>query len=570
MEQLSVMPTDLEIASQIQLKPITEIAARYGIPREELEPYGDYKAKLKLSLIERFKDRPSAKYIDITAITPTPLGEGKTTSSIGLCLGLERIGKRTLGCLRQASMGPVFGIKGGAHGGGRALILPLEDVNLGLTGDIDAVAHANNLLAAAIDTTILLKNPLKIDPASVVWKRVMDMNDRALREIVVGIGGKENGVPRQTGFDIAVASEVMAILALASGMRDLRKRLGRIIIGYTYDGAPITAEQLRMAGAMAVLLRHALKPTLVQTSEGGGCLLHTGPFGNIAHGNSSIIADRIALKLAEYVVTESGFGADLGMEKFFNIKCRTSGLVPNAVGIVATVRSLKMHSGRFNVVAGRPLPRELQEENVEALREGAANLAKHVQSVGLYGIPSVVAINRFPADTDRELAELADLAKRAGATKVVVNESWAKGGAGAEEFAQAMVDACSQPARFRFLYDSKQPIKEKIHAVCLKMYGARGVRYSPAAEHSIQQLTKLGFGEFPVCMAKTHLSLSHDPKLLGRPTGFVVPVEDVKVAAGSGFVYALCGTMKTMPGLGSDPAAMHIDIDEHGNIVGLF
>jgi formate--tetrahydrofolate ligase len=564
------MPTDLEIARQIQLKPVAEVAARYGIQREELELHGEFMAKVKLSLLERLKDRPNGRYVDVTAINPTPLGEGKTTSAIGLCLGLERLGQRALCSLRQPSMGPCFGVKGGAHGGGRSLILPLEDINLGLTGDTDAVAHANNLLAAFIDTSILLRNPLKIDPASVVWKRVLDVNDRALREVVVGVGGKDNGVPRQSGFDIAVASEVMAILALASDLKDLRARLGRIIIGYTYDGAPVTAEQLRCAGAMAVLLRHALKPTLVQTSEHTGCFLHTGPFGNIAHGNNSIIADRMALKLSDYVVTESGFGAELGMEKFFNIKCRASGLVPNAVVLVATVRALKVHSGRYRVVAGKPFPPELQRENLDALRAGSANLAKHLENVALYGVPSVVAINRFPADTDRELSELVLLARQAGATRVVVHECWAKGGAGGEDFARAVMEACTQPANFRLLYDLQQPLKEKFHVICTKMYGARGVRYSPAAEHSIRRLTDLGADRLPVCMAKTHLSLSHDPKLPGRPSGFVVPVEDVKLSAGAGFVYALCGEMKTMPGLGSDPVGAHVDIDEQGNIVGMF
>lgn len=564
------MPSDIEIAKQIHLKPIAEIAAKYGIQREELELFGEHKAKLKLSMLDRLKSRPNGKYVDITAITPTPLGEGKTTSSISLCLGLNRIGKSVLGCLRQPSMGPVFGVKGGAHGGGRALILPLDDINLGLTGDIDAVALANNLLAAFIDTSILLKNPLKIDPTSVTWKRVVDMNDRAMREIVSGIGGKENGVPRQTGFDIAVASEVMAILALASDLKDLRARLGRIIVGYTYEGQPVTAEELRCAGSMAVLMRHAIKPTLVQTSEGSGVLLHAGPFGNIAHGNSSIVADRMALKLAEYVVTESGFGADLGMEKFFNIKCRVSGLVPHAVGVVATVRAIKMHSGRYKVVAGKPLPAEMAREDLDALRAGSGNLAKHIENVAQYGIPAVVAINRFPTDSETELTELTALALKAGATKVVVNEAWAKGGEGAEAFAQAIVEACDKPSRFRFLYDPSAPIKDKIHAICTKMYGAKGVRYSAPAEASIARLADRGFGALPVCMAKTHLSLSHDPKLLGRPEGFTVPVEDVKVSAGAGFLYALCGTMKTMPGLGSDPAGAHIDLDADGNVVGLF
>lgn len=564
------MPTDMEIARGIALKPIAQIAKKYGIEAGELELYGEHKAKVKLSILDRLKSRPNGKYVDITAITPTPLGEGKTTSSIGLCLGLQHIGKSVLGCLRQPSMGPVFGVKGGAHGGGRALILPLEDINLGLTGDIDSVAMANNLLAAFIDTSILLKNPTKLDPSSVIWKRVVDINDRALREIVIGIGGKDNGVPRQTGFDIAVASEVMAILALATDLRDLRRRLGRIIVGYTFEGRPVTAEDLRCAGGMAVLLRHAIKPTLVQTAEGGGCLLHAGPFGNIAHGNSSIIADRIALKLAEYTVTESGFGADLGMEKFFNIKCRVSGLVPNAVGVVATVRALKMHSGRFHVVPGKPLPDGLVREDLEALRAGGQNLAKHIENVALYGVPSVVAINRFPTDTDNEMTEIADMAAKAGATKVVVNDSWARGGEGAQEFAQAVVEACEKPSNFRFLYDAKLPIKDKIFTIATRMYGARDVSYSPSADRAIKRMTDLGAGSLPVCIAKTHLSLSHDPKKLGRPEGFVVPVEDVKVSAGAGFVYALCGTMKTMPGLGSNPAGHNIDIDAEGNVVGLF
>jgi len=564
------MPTDIEIAKHIRLKPIAAVAANYGIQSEELELYGEHKAKVKLSVLERLKSKPDGKYVDITAITPTPLGEGKTTSSIGLCLGLNRIGKSVLGCLRQPSMGPVFGVKGGAHGGGKALILPLEDINLGLTGDIDAVALANNLLAAFIDTSLLLKNPLQLDPQSVVWKRVVDINDRALRQIVSGLGGSENGLPRQTGFDIAVASEVMAVLALATDLKDLRKRLGRIMVGYTYAGAPVTAEQLKCAGSMAVLLRHAIKPTLVQTSEGSGVLLHAGPFGNIAHGNSSIIADRMALKLAEYVVTESGFGADLGMEKFFNIKCRVSGLVPNAVGVVATVRALKMHSARFKVVPGKPLPEAMAREDLDSLRLGGVNLAKHIENVALYGIPSVVAINRFPTDTDNEMAEVEAIARKAGATKVVVNEAWARGGEGAQAFAEAITAACDKPSQFRFLYDANAPLKDKILAICTKMYGAQNVRYLPAADRSIQRLTSAGFGGLPVCIAKTHLSLSHDPKLLGRPEGFSVPVEDVKVSAGAGFVYVLVGSIKTMPGLGSDPAGAHIDLDENGDVVGLF
>jgi formate--tetrahydrofolate ligase len=562
--------TDLEFARSIQLQPIMKLAQGIGLREDEVELYGHYKAKISLRALERLPERPGAKYIDVTAITPTPLGEGKTVTTIALSLGLAHIGKKPFTCIRQPSIGPVFGIKGGAHGGGRALILPIEDINLGLTGDLDAVAHAHNLLAAFIDASILLKNPLRLDPSAVIWKRVLDVNDRALREILTGLGGRGNGVPRQTGFDIAAASEIMAILALAGDLRDLRERLGRIIVGYTYDGEPVAASQLRCAGAMAALLRHAVKPTLVQTSEGGGCLIHAGPFGNIAHGNCSIIADRLALKLSEYVVTESGFGADLGMEKFFNIKCRLSGLVPSAVVLVATVRALKAHSGRFRIVPGRPLPKELLREDLDALRAGAANLAGHLENVARYGVPAVAAFNRFPSDTDRELAEAAALARRAGATEVVVNRGWEEGGAGAEELARAAAAACERPGAFRFLYSLEQPLKTKIQTLCTQMYGARGVKYSASAEHALRRLNALGYGFLPVCMAKTHLSLSHDPKLLGRPEGFIVPVEDVKVAAGAGFVYVLCGEMKTMPGLGADPAGARIDIDPEGNVTGLF
>ncbi|MCW8133438.1 MAG: formate--tetrahydrofolate ligase [Planctomycetota bacterium] len=562
--------TDIEIAREAKKLPIQQVGAKLGIGAEDLVPYGHDKAKVSAEFIASKQGNKDGKLILVTAINPTPAGEGKTTTTVGLGDGLNAIGKKAAICIREASLGPSFGLKGGAAGGGDAQVVPMEDMNLHFTGDFHAITSAHNLLSAMIDNHIYWGNSLGIDNRRVAWRRVMDMNDRALREIVSGIGGKENGVPRQTGFEIAVASEVMAILALAGDLKDLRTRLGRIIVGYTYDGQPVTAEQLRCAGSMAVLMRHAIKPTLVQTSEGSGVLLHAGPFGNIAHGNSSIVADRLALKLAEYVVTESGFGADLGMEKFFNIKCRVSGLIPHAVGIVATVRAIKMHSGRYKIVAGKPLPEAMAREDLDALRAGSGNLAKHIENVAQYGIPAVVAINRFPTDSENELAELTELALKAGATKVVVNEAWAKGGEGAEAFAQAIVEACDKPSRFRFLYDPSAPIKDKIHAICTKMYGAKGVRYSASAEASIARLAGRGFGALPVCMAKTHLSLSHDPKLLGRPEGFTVPVEDVKVSAGAGFLYALCGTMKTMPGLGSDPAGAHIDLDADGHVVGLF
>jgi formate--tetrahydrofolate ligase len=562
--------SDLEIAHRATLKPIAEIAGSLGLRPEEWEPYGRTKAKLTLDILERLRDRPNGKYVDVTAITPTPLGEGKTTTTIGLAMALNRVGARTIATIRQPSLGPVFGIKGGAAGGGYAQVVPMEDINLHLTGDIHAVALAHNLLAAMIDAHILHGNALKIDPLSIAWPRVVDVSDRALRKVVVGLGGRENGVPRETGFDIAVASEVMAVLGLTSDLFDLRRRLGRIVVAMARDGKPVTAEDLKAAGAMTVLLRDALKPTLMQTLEHTPVLVHTGPFANIAHGNSSIIADRVGLKLADYVVTESGFGADMGMEKFFNIKCRVSGLVPSAVVMVATIRALKAHSGRFRVVAGRPLDPGLAREDLAAVEAGCANLEKQIENARLFGVPVVVAVNRFATDTDAEVALVERRAVAAGAEAAVLCDVWARGGAGGEALARAVMAAAGKPGRFEFLYPLEAPIKAKIETIATKIYGAEGVDYLPLAERQIKTFTDLGYAALPVCMAKTHLSLSHDPALKGRPRGFRVPIREVRASPGAGFLYPLLGDMRTMPGLPSDPAACRVDIDERGNVVGLF
>ena len=564
------MLSDLEIAHQATLKPIGEIAGTLGLRPEEWEPYGRTKAKVTLAVLERLRDRPNGKYVDVTAITPTPLGEGKTTTTIGLAMALNRVGVRGLATIRQPSLGPVFGIKGGAAGGGYAQVVPMEDINLHLTGDIHAVALAHNLLAAMIDSHLLHGNALKIDPLAITWPRVVDVSDRALRRVVVGLGGRDNGVPRETGFDIAVASEVMAVLGLTTDLFDLRRRLGRIVVALTPDGKPVTAEDLKAAGAMTVLLRDALKPTLMQTLEHTPVLIHTGPFANIAHGNSSIIADRIGLKLADYVVTESGFGADMGMEKFFNIKCRLSGLVPSAVVMVATIRALKAHSGRFRVVAGRPLDPGLGREDLAAVEAGCANLEKQIENARLFGVPVVVAVNRFSPDTDPEVALVERRALAAGAEAAVLCDVWEKGGAGGEALAKAVIAATGKPSRFEFLYPLEVPIKAKIEAIATKIYGADGVDYLPAAERQIKAFTDLGYDRLPICMAKTHLSLSHDPALKGRPRGFRVPIREVRASLGAGFLYPLLGEMRTMPGLPSDPAACRVDIDEHGNVVGLF
>ncbi|HET9494639.1 MAG TPA: formate--tetrahydrofolate ligase [Chloroflexia bacterium] len=560
---------DLAIAHAARLKPIEEIASMMGIAPDELERYGAHKAKISLSAIERLKDRPNAKYVVVTAITPTPLGEGKTTTSIGLAQGLARIGKNAVVALRQPSLGPVFGIKGGGSGGGRSQVVPMEDMNLHLTGDIHAVSAAHNLLSAFLDASIFHENPHGIDINRIELRHVVDVLDRSLRDIVQGLGGRNNGVPRQSGFDISVASEVMAILALSSSLQDMRQRFGKIIVGYTKSGEPVTAEQIRAAGAMTVLMRDAIKPNLMQTLEGTPALVHAGPFANIAHGNSSVVADYVGIKCGDFLLTEAGFGADMGFEKFADIKCRTSGLRPDAAVVVATVRALKAHSGRFKIVAGKPLDPGLTEENLAALEEGVVNLIAQIENVRRFGLPVVVAINAFPTDTEREWAFIEQAARQAGAVAAVPTTHFANGGEGAVDLARALVQATEQPADFNFLYPLEAGIKEKIEAIATKIYGASGVEYTDDADARVKQYTKLGYAGLPICMAKTHLSLSHDPALKGRPTGFSLPIRDIRLSAGAGFIYPLCGQMMTMPGLPSDPVGAHIDIDDEGNVVGL-
>jgi len=578
------VPSDIEIAQEAVLRPIKEVAESVGLTEDDLDYYGKYKAKVHLAVLEKFKDRPQGKYIDVTAITPTPLGEGKTTTTVGLSQALgAHLGKNVFTCIRQPSQGPTFGIKGGAAGGGYSQIVPMEDFNLHLTGDIHAVSAANNLLAAAIDARMLHErnygprfkavtglDPLNINPYSITWNRVVDTNDRVLRQIVIGLGTKDDGYPRGSGFDIAVASEVMAILALTTGIKDMRQRLGRIVIGQNWAGDPVTAEDLGVAGAMTVLMKDAIMPNLMQTLEGTPAFVHAGPFANIAHGNSSIVADQIALKLADYVVTESGFGADIGMEKFFDIKCRYSGLIPNVVVLVSTVRALKMHGGGPKVVAGRDLDKAYTEENLALLEKGGANLAKNIQIAKLFGIPVVVAINRFKYDTDAEIKLVKKIADEAGAHAAVPSNHWAEGGAGSVELAEAVVDACEQPSNFQFLYPLDLSIKGKIEAIASKVYGADGVDYTPLANQQIAAYEKAGFGNLPINMAKTHLSISHDPSLKGVPKGFVLPIREVRASVGSGFIYPLCGEMRTMPGLPSKPVFMNVDLDDEGKVVGLF
>jgi len=611
---MASIPSDLEIAQAAKLKPIVEIAASVGLTEDDLDLYGRYKAKVHLDVLQRLAGRPDGKYVDVTAITPTPLGEGKTVTTIGLSQALGYIGKRVFTCIRQPSMGPTFGIKGGAAGGGYSQVVPMEDFNLHLTGDIHAVGVAHNLLAAAIDARILHERELtdeqlarfcpeiprlNIDPDSILWNRVVDVNDRALRNIVIGLKAGQadaplpagstlreivaqlpestDGVPRLGGYDITVASEIMAILALVDGYRglaDLRERLGRIVWGFSKDGRPLTAEDLRVAGAMTVLMKDALMPNLMQTLEGTPAFVHAGPFANIAHGNSSIIADQIALKLMGpdgYVVTESGFGADCGTEKFFNIKCRDSGLIPNCVVLVCSVRALKMHGGGPEVIPGRPLHPAYTEENVELLRQGLPNLIQHVENVRKFGVPVVVAINRFTSDTEREIEAIHEAVMEAGAFDVVLSEVWAKGGAGGAALAEAVVRACEQPNGFRFLYPLDIPIKEKIEIIAREIYRADGVDYLPEAERKIELYTRLGYDRLPLCMAKTHLSFTHDPKLKGAPRGWRLPIRDVRASVGAGFLYPLCGAMRTMPGLPTRPAFVDVDIDlKTGKVVGLF
>jgi formate--tetrahydrofolate ligase len=563
--------SDIEIAQAAEMKHIMEIAESIGLSEKHLELYGNYKAKVSLDVIEDFKDRPDAKYVDVTAITPTPLGEGKTVTTIGLAMALNRIGKKTVTCIRQPSLGPVFGIKGGAAGGGYSQVLPMEDFNLHLTGDNHAVSIAHNLLAAFLDTHIMKGNDLNIDPFSITLNRVVDVSDRALRNIIIGLGGEANGIPRETGYDITVASEVMAILALTTGLKDLRKRLARIVIGSTYDGKPVTAEDLKVAGAMTVLLKDAIKPNLLQTIEHTPCFVHAGPFANIAHGNSSVLADQVAIKLGDFVVTESGFGADCGAEKFMNIKCRNSGLKPDAVVIVATVRALKMHGGGFEFVPGKGVDRDLMEkENIEAVSKGCENLEKMIENMKLFGVPVVVALNHFESDTDKEMDVIREKALEAGAEDAVLSKVWLEGGRGGIELAEAVAKAAEKPSEFKFLYPLDWPIKKKIETIAKEIYGADGVDYSKEADKKIEIYTKQGFDKLPICMAKTHLSLSHDPDLKGRPTGFTVPIRDVRASVGAGFLYPLLGQMRTMPGLPKEPAGNKVDIDENGNIVGLF
>lgn len=556
------MKSGLEIAQEAVLRPITDVAADAGILDEELEQYGRFKGKISLSILDRLADRPDGKLVITTAITPTKAGEGKTTTSIALAQGMGRIGKDVMLCLREPSMGPVFGIKGGGNGGGYAQVVPMEEINLHLNGDFHAVQAAHNLLAAALDASIYHGNPLGIDPVSVTWPRTLDVNDRELRYSVVGLGGKAHGVPRENQFVIVAASEIMAVLALASDLADLRARLGRIVLASTYDGTPVTAQDLKVAGAMAVIMKEAIKPNLVQTLEGQPTLIHAGPFGNIAHANNSIIEDRIALKLADYVVTEAGFASDLGFQKFCDIVCRMGGFAPSAGVLVTTVRATKSHGGM-------PFG-ELANEDVDALRRGIDNLAAHIGIVRTYGLPCVVSINNFPTDTEKEIETIRELAGGAGAETVVVNRAFAEGGAGAEELAEAVVAACEQPNTFRFLTPDGTPLKAQIEAIATQIYGADGVDYQAQAEKDIARMEQLGFGDMPVCMAKTHLSLSHDPLMLNRPTGYRLPVRGVVPSAGAGFVVVLCGDMQRMPGLGKTPAFMNVDLDPDGRTVGLF
>jgi formate--tetrahydrofolate ligase len=562
------IPSDLDISRATELRPMDDIAAQLGIGEHLLEPYGRNVAKISLDAIDELSDRPRARYVVVSAITPTPLGEGKTTTTVGLGQALNHIGKRSTVAVRQPSMGPTFGIKGGAAGGGYSQVVPMEALNLHLTGDMHAVTAAHNLLSAMVDNHLHKGNALGIDPHRITWRRVLDVNDRDLRNIVSGLGGRQDGGPRQTGFDITAASEVMAVLALSTSLADLRQRLGRIVVGYKPDGEPVTAEQLKAAGAMAVIMRDALKPNLMQTTENTPVLVHAGPFGNIAHGNSSIVADLVGSRCTDYLITEAGFGADMGTERFFNIKCRTSGLQPDAAVLVATVRALKAHSGRYKVVAGKPLPPEMLEENPDDVLAGADNLRKQIDNIRLHGVSPVVAINAFPSDFTSEHEAIRQVAEAEGA-HVAVSNHFTEGGKGGTELAEAVVAACEEPAGFQVLYPDEADLRTKIETIATKVYGADGVSYAPAAAKSIDSYEANGYGDLPVCIAKTHLSLSSDPTLLGAPTGWTLPVREVRASVGAGFVYPICGDMRTMPGLGSHPQAESIDLDADGNITGL-
>jgi len=563
------LPPAIEIARQASLRPVTDIAAQMGIAPELLEPYGTTVAKVGLDAVEALADRPRARYVVVTAVTPTPLGEGKTTTTVGLGQALACIGRQATIAIRQASMGPTFGIKGGAAGGGYSQVVPFENLNLHLTGDLHAVTAANNLLAAMVDNHIYNGNALGLDPHGVTWKRVLDVNDRSLRHVVSGLGTNQDGTPRETGFDITAASEVMAILALATSLHDLRERMGRIVVGYTVAGDPVTAEQLRAAGAMTVIMRDAIKPNLLQTLENTPVLVHAGPFGNIAHGNSSVVADLIGIHAGEFLITEAGFGADMGAERFFNIKCRTSGLQPDAAVVVTTVRAMKLHSGRHRVVAGRPLPPAMLAENPEEVQLGAANLLAHLAIVRRHGVTPVVAINAMEGDFPSEHLAIREIAASVGARAAVCTH-FVDGGKGAVELAEAVVEATAEPDDFRMLYDDGATLREKIETVATEIYGADGVEYLPAAARQLDNYERAGFGSLPVCIAKTHLSISSDPALRGAPRGWRLPVREARANVGAGFVYLVSGDMRTMPGLSSSPAAERIDIDENGNVVGLY
>ncbi|MCC6221930.1 MAG: formate--tetrahydrofolate ligase [Thermoleophilia bacterium] len=551
------VPSNLEIAQAHALEPISEIAARYGLGPDEYDPYGKFKAKVDLSVLDRLAGTADGKLVCVTAITPTKAGEGKTTTSVSLTQGLGKIGRRPVLCIREPSLGPVFGIKGGAAGGGYAQVVPMEDLNLHFTGDIHAIGAANNLLAAALEAHVLHGNELGIDPLTIGWRRCLDVNDRSLRQIVLGLGGRANGYPRESGFDITAASEVMAICAVAADLRDLRRRLGAITVGYTYGGEPVVAEQLEVAGAMTVLLKEVLKPNLIQTLEGQACFMHCGPFGNIAHGNSSLIAAKVGVKLGDIVVTEGGFASDLGMEKFLHIVCRLGGLRPSAVVVVTTVRALKHHA-------------DDPDGGLDAIERGSANLGRHIGIVKEFGLKPVVAVNRRPEDTDEECELTRRLALDYGAYRAELNEAFERGGEGAVELAEAVVDACEQPDDFDFLYALDAPIADKIETIAKRVYRADGVHFLPAALEKIDRYTRDGLDQVPICMAKTHLSISHDPALLNAPSGFTLPVRDLRAYTGAGWIVALCGDMQTMPGYGVSPAFHHVDIDERGRTVGLF
>ena len=561
-------PTDLEIASKARLKPLSEVAVDAGIPPELIEQYGKGAAKVSLNAVEAMADRPEARYVVVSAITPTPLGEGKTTTTVGLGQAFQHIGRSAAIAIRQPSMGPTFGIKGGAAGGGYSQVVPMELFNLHLTGDMHAVTAAHNLCSAMVDAHLYHGNKSGLDIHNITWRRVLDVNDRALRNITLGLGGRLDGVPRESGFDITAASEVMAALALCTGLQDLRRRLGRIVVGYTKNGTPVTAEEIGAAGAMAVILREAVKPNLMQTLENTPALVHTGPFGNIATGNSSIVADRVGIRMADFLLTEAGFGADMGAERFFNIKCRYSGLKPDAAVLVATVRGLKVHSGRHRITAGRPLSAALLAENPDEVHAGGDNLRKQIDNIRLHGCAPVVAVNVFPDDHPADIAAIREIAAEHGVRSALTTH-FADGGRGAAELAEAVVEAAEESSDFSMLYPDEAPLEEKIETVATRVYGAESVSYSPAARKQLSTYTAAGFGRLPVCIAKTHLSISSEPSLKGAPTGWTMPVREVRASVGAGFVYPICGSMSTMPGLGRTPAALKIDIDEHGSIVGL-